>query len=79
MKDQLPSNHALIQIDFSENYNSQTMEEIQSAHWNASTVTIHPTIIYLKDANNSLSHSSLVFVSEVLHHNAATVYAIVKK
>ena len=29
--------------------------------------------------SNSLSHTSLVFASEVLHHSAAMVYAIVKK
>lgn len=36
MKDQLPAKNALIQMDSSENYNCQTMEEIQSAYWNAS-------------------------------------------
>ena len=77
MKDVLPQNHILIQMDFSENYNCQTMEEIQSAYWNASMVTLHPTIIYYKDTDNSLCHKSLVFVSEVLHHNAAMVSAIV--
>lgn len=66
-------------MDFSENCNCQTMEEIQSAYWNVSMVTLHPTIIYFKDANNSPCHKSLVFVSKVLHHNAAMVYAIVKK
>ena len=79
MQDHLPANHALIQMDFSENYNSQTMEEIQSAYWNASMVTLHPNIIYFKDASKCLSHKSLVFVSEVLHHNATMVYAIVQK
>jgi hypothetical protein len=75
MKDQMPANHALIQMDFSENYNCQTMEEMQSAYWNAPNVTLHPTIIYF----NSLSHSSLVFLSELLHNSAAMVNAIVKK
>ena len=79
MKDQLPANHALIQMDFSENYNCQTTEEMQSAYWNASNVTLLPTIIYFKDSNNSLSHTSLVFLSELLHNSTAMVNAIVKK
>jgi hypothetical protein len=78
MKDVLPENHILIQMDFSENYSCQTMEEIQSAYWNASMVTLHPTIIYFKDCDDKLCHKSLVFVSEVLHHNAAMVSAILK-
>ncbi|KAK6184250.1 hypothetical protein SNE40_006756 [Patella caerulea] len=76
MKDLLPDNHVLVQMDFSENYNCQPMEEIQSAYWNASMVTLHPTIVYYK-ADSSLCHKSLVFVSEVLHHNASMVSAIV--
>jgi len=79
MEEQLPASHALIQMDFSEKYNCQTMEEIQSAYWNASMVTLYPTIIYFKDVSKSLSHNSLVFVSEVLHRTAAMVCAIVKK
>lgn len=79
MKDTLPANHALVQMDFSENYNCQTMEEIQSAYWNASMVTLHPTVLYFKTTDNELQHKSLVFVSEVLHHNAAMVSVIVKK
>lgn len=77
MKDALPENHVLVQMDFSENYNCQTMEEIQSAYWNSSMVTLHPTIIYYKNTSGNLCHKSLVFVSEVLHHNAAMVSAIV--
>ncbi|CAC5402742.1 unnamed protein product [Mytilus coruscus] len=36
MKKQLPNNHALVQMDFAENYSCQTLEEIRSAYWNAS-------------------------------------------
>ena len=32
MKENLPKNHVLVQMDFNENYNCQTMEEIQSAY-----------------------------------------------
>lgn len=79
MKDNLPKNHVLVQMDFSENYNCQTVEEIQSAYWNASMVTLHPTIIYFNRNNESLNHKSLIFVSEVLNHNASMVSAIITK
>lgn len=45
MKNNLPPNQALIQMDFSENYTCQTLEEIQSAYWNSTMVTLHPVVI----------------------------------
>lgn len=79
MKERLPVNHVLIQMDFSENYTCQSLEEIQSAYWNATAITLHPTVIYRKDENGKLFHDSIVFVSEVLQHNASMVLAIIKK
>lgn len=79
MKEKLPANHALIQMDFSENYCCQNMEEVQSAYWNSTAVTLHPTVIYKKNPNGTLEHRSIVFVSEVLQHNAAMVLAIIEK
>lgn len=79
MKQKLPNNHILIQMDFSENYTCQTVEEIQSAYWNSSMVTLHPTILYFNNANGDMDHKSLVFVSEILQHNASMVSAIVHK
>lgn len=79
MKENLPKDHVLIQMDFSENFSCQTLEEIQSAYWNAQMVTLHPTIVYFHGGNDHLEHKSLVFVSEVLHHNASMVAAIISK
>ena len=31
-KERLPNNHAIVQMDFAENYNCQSSEEPQSAH-----------------------------------------------
>ncbi|CAC5395762.1 unnamed protein product [Mytilus coruscus] len=78
MKRQLPDNHALVQMDFAENYSCQTLEEIQSAYWNASMVTLHPTITYVRSTDGSIVHFSTVYVSSVLQHNASMVYAILK-
>ena len=79
MKERLPENHVLVQMDFSENYSCQNLEEVQSAYWNATAVTLHPTVIYKRNADGSLEHQSVVFVSEVLHHNAPMVLVIIDK
>jgi hypothetical protein len=71
MKERLPLGHILAQMDFSENYACQNMEEIQSAYWNATAVTLHQVVLYLKGHDGSLNHISAVYVSEVLDHNVA--------
>jgi len=78
MKKQLLVNHALVQMDFSENYSCQALEEIQSAYWNASMVTLHPTITYVRSMDGSMIHTSKVYVSDVLQHNASMVQAILE-
>lgn len=52
MKKQLLVNQALVQMDFSENYSCQALEEIQSTYWNASMVTLHPTIPYVRSMDS---------------------------
>ena len=42
-------------------------------------VTLHPAVIYFRDDKHELQHSSYVYVSEVLHHNAAMVISIIDK
>ena len=65
-------------MDFAEDYKCQSQDEIQSAYWNTTQVTIHPAVVYYKDDDN-LKHKSFVFVSDKPGHNASTVYAILKK
>ncbi len=79
MKEKLPANHVLVQMDFSENYCCQNMEEVQSAYWNATAITLHPTVMYKRNINKTIEHKSIVYVSEILQHNASMVLAIVEK
>ena len=79
LKDRLPENHAIVQMDFAENYTCQTSEEVQSAYRNASMVTLHPAVAYNKSPVGTMEHTSRVFVSDELGHNAGTVFAIMKK
>lgn len=55
LKDNLPQEHVVAQLDFSENYSCSSIEEVQSAYWNQNMVTIHPVVIYYKaqDEGNS--------------------------
>ena len=79
MKEKLPKGQVLIQMDFSENYSCNALEEIQSAYWNNAMITLHPSVKYYKDTDDNLCHTSYVHVSEVLCHNAAMVMAIIDK
>ena len=65
-------------MDFAENFTCGTSDEIQSAYWNASTVSLHPVVVYFRGVANSLEHLNFVFVSDVLHHNSTAVVTIMK-
>jgi hypothetical protein len=45
LKENLPLNHVVAQLDFSENYTCTSMEEVQSAYWNQSMVSILEEIV----------------------------------
>ena len=79
MKETLPKSHAIIQMDFAENYTCQTREDVMSAYWNQTSVTLHPAIVYYKSPEGTLQHLSHVYVSDVLHHNSAMVLAVLQK
>ena len=44
LKEILPNNNVLVQMDFAEDYKCQSQDEIQSAYWNTTQVTIHPAV-----------------------------------
>lgn len=45
-KANLPDTHLAIQMDFAENFTCFAMNEIQSAYFNATSVTLHPIVVY---------------------------------
>jgi hypothetical protein len=80
LKENLPVNHCIIHMDFSENYSCKSVQEIQSAYWNQTAVTLHPVVIYFKtEASKEILHQSFVFVSDEMGHNANTVLTIIDK
>lgn len=79
LKDKLPKHHFIVQMDFAENYSCKSNEEIQSAYWNMTSVTLHPIVVYFMNTDMKLEHQSFVVVSDELSHSAITVHGILEK
>lgn len=62
-------------MDFAENYSCKSVEEIQSAYWNQTDVTLHPAVAYYKD----VVVQSYVVVSDEMSYPSSTVHAILEK
>jgi hypothetical protein len=59
--------------------NIRSADEVQSAYWNSSAVTLHPVVVYFKNENTELEHKNYIFVSDDHGHNIGSVYAILQK
>ena len=77
LKENLPANRIIIQMDFAENFTCASTDAVQSAYWNQATVTLHPCVVYYKEGEQ-LKHTSYVYVSHLNHHNSSMVIAILK-
>ena len=76
LKESLPSNHVCIRMDFAEDYRCRSQDEIQSAYWSPTQVTIHPVVAYYK-VDDKLKHQSYVFISNEVRHDAKFVFALI--
>lgn len=65
-------------MDFAENYSCKSVEEIQTAYWNQTGVTLHPVAVYYKK-NGETQHKSYVVVSDEMSHSPSTVHAFIDK
>ena len=74
LKQNLPQDHAVVHMDFKENYACRNVDEIQSAYFNQTCVTLYPVVVYYT-GDEQLKHSSIVLISDTLAHNAASVAA----
>ena len=80
LKENLPDNHVYIHMDFAEDYRCRSQEEIQSACWSPTQVTIHPVVMYYrKRGEKDNSHQSFVFVSNESRHDATFIYTLISK
>lgn len=66
-------------MDFAKNYTCQSLQEVQSAYWNASMVTLYPAVAQYRSEDQQISHKSMVFVSDKMGHNYSTVFAFLKE
>jgi hypothetical protein len=79
LKEKMPRDHVLCQMDFAENYSCGHADEIQNAYFDKCSVTLHPVVVYFKDAEGKIGHTSYVYVSDTPSHNSGTVYSFMKK
>ncbi|XP_071164971.1 uncharacterized protein [Mytilus edulis] len=79
LKENLPCENVIVQMDFAENFSCTSADEVQSAYWNSSAVTLHPVVVYFKNEQKELEHKNYVFVSDDLGHNIGSVYTIIQK
>ena len=75
LKQNLPVHECIIQMDFAENFSCRSMDEVQTAYWHQTGVTLHPTLIYYKQ--EELKHKSVVIISDEMNHSAATVLSLI--
>ena len=50
------STNVFVQMDFAEDYKCSTQDEVQPPYSNLTLVTIHPTMVYLKQNNSLVQH-----------------------
>ena len=70
----IPPRSALVQVDFSENYNIQQQGEVQSAHWNQQQLSLFTICVWLHQ-----SQRSIIYVSDHLEHDKTTVLVLMNK
>ena len=66
-------------MDFAENYSCKSLEKVQSAYFNQTSVTLHPVVVYHKGAEGDLLHRSFIIVSDEMAHTTGTVITFVKE
>ena len=77
LKENLPPNHIYIHIDFAEDYKCRSLEEIQSAYWSQTQITIHPVVAYFKN-KEIVCHQSFAFISDESRYDARFVFVLLR-
>jgi hypothetical protein len=78
LKENLSEHDMILHMDFAENYICKSIDEIQSAYWNKTGVTLHPVVVYFKREKQH-QHKSFVFISDEQSHSSSTVITILTK
>lgn len=76
-----PYSHAIVLLDFSENYSFVCQDAVQGFHWDTAQATVHPFVVYYRketdDYSTELVCLSLCVISDEQEHTASTVHAFV--
>ncbi|CAH0547525.1 unnamed protein product [Brassicogethes aeneus] len=68
LKESLGEGEFIVLCDFAENYSFTVQDEVQSFHWNTSSATLHPFLIYYKDISDTIQTQSFCVLSDVKNH-----------
>ena len=80
IKTNLPQSWALITMDFAENFLLKQQDEVQSAHWAYSQVTVHPCVLHYKCPSCPEQVTDyLLFFSDDMVHDAHIVQIIQRR
>ena len=80
LKEHLKCGQVAIHMDFSEDYNCRSQDEVQSAYWNNISVTLHPVVVYYRNnLDEDLTVKSYVIVSNESRHDARFVHSTMEK
>jgi len=77
-KEHLPSDTALVLMDFAENYSFVVQDEVQSFHWSHSSCTLHPVVVYHRPSSEVLQNFSICYLSDDLDHDVSFVHQVQK-
>ena len=79
LKETLPTDSAVVLLDFAENYSFVCQDAVQSFHWDTAQATLHPFVIYHREnEDGDLKCFNLCVISDDKKHNAFTVHYFIK-
>ena len=76
LKENLPAHEIILQMDFADNFACRSLDEVQTAYWNQTSVTLHPVVSHNREWDK-LKHKFFVIISDETHHYASTVCAFI--
>ena len=74
----MPLDHAILCMDYSENWNCQYLKGVTSAYYSKDQITLHPMVVKKKNEDGSLMVESFVRVTGVTSHSFPTTWTFVK-
>ena len=72
-----PNIECTVQMDFSEIWAAQFMNEPSSVYYDKYQTTLHPMVVHYRDHHEEIKVKSFVGVSEERSHGAATIYSFI--